>query len=363
MDAAPVWSDCKTFPCEPFVDRVGLFVASYPCQGESCAGKGLGKADPRWLWPYCRRFIHAVRPRAVFLENVDGHVGRGLRSVLADLVALGYRLEGASGEPTWGLFSAEECGAPHRRRRVFIYGELADAKREPGSAEQRPEPGRWKATGPQHVAVPGETCEGLADSDVRECRGQRIARECEIRETASRGCEELGDAAGDDERRSSVAAMHGEGEQAGGSGGRVANADGEKRHGNQRDEDPSGCSGSTDEGYELARLGVGQADSEHTGCGEQRGAVPVPSEHAPFECRLPPYPPRPGDAAGWARVLAVRPDLAPALSDEEEAELQVRELAHGHSSRVDQLRMAGNGVVPDTAERAFRTLHGRMHAK
>ena len=33
---------------------------------------------------------------------------------------------------------------------------------------------------------------------------------------------------------------------------------------------------------------------------------------------------------------------------------------HGHSSRVDRLRLLGNGVVPATAEKAFRTLINRL---
>jgi hypothetical protein len=33
---------------------------------------------------------------------------------------------------------------------------------------------------------------------------------------------------------------------------------------------------------------------------------------------------------------------------------------YGHSSRVDRLRLLGNGVVPATAEKAFRTLIDRL---
>ena len=51
----------------------------------------------------------------------------GLSSVISDLEEVGYRC-------SWGIFSAEECGAPHRRNRVFILALLdaTDSVRERG---------------------------------------------------------------------------------------------------------------------------------------------------------------------------------------------------------------------------------------
>ncbi len=121
LDEAPIWTDCKTFPTEPFkCGRVDLFIASYPCQPFSAAGKRKGPEDERHLWPYVREFVRKTRPGICFFENVEGHVSLGIREVLTDLADLGYRVESDSGEPTWGLFSAAEVGAPHRRKRVFI---------------------------------------------------------------------------------------------------------------------------------------------------------------------------------------------------------------------------------------------------
>ena len=113
LDAAPIWTDLKTFPCQEFRDRVDLLVAGYPCQPFSAAGKRQGADDPRHLWPFIRDAIGIVRPMFCFLENVEGHISLGLSTVVSDLEADGYRT-------TWGIFSAEECGAPHRRKRVFI---------------------------------------------------------------------------------------------------------------------------------------------------------------------------------------------------------------------------------------------------
>jgi len=113
VEAAPIWSDCRAFPWEPFVDRIDLFVASYPCQPFSAAGKRGGADDPRHLWPVVLNWILRVRPLCVFCENVEGHVSLGLSTVISDLEEAGYRT-------SWGIFSASEVGAPHQRKRVFI---------------------------------------------------------------------------------------------------------------------------------------------------------------------------------------------------------------------------------------------------
>lgn len=115
LPAAPVWSDLRSFPGKAFHGMVDILCGGYPCQPWSSAGKRLGKADPRHLWPFFRAQIHAIHPRVVFFENVEGHVSLGLSTVLSDLEEDGY-------QATWGLFSAAEVGAPHRRKRVFILG-------------------------------------------------------------------------------------------------------------------------------------------------------------------------------------------------------------------------------------------------
>jgi DNA (cytosine-5)-methyltransferase 1 len=110
---APVWSDLKTFDGTAWSGRVDLVAAGYPCQPFSLAGKGLGDRDPRHLWPDVARVIQEVQPRVVVLENVQGHVKRGLKQVLLDLDGLGFDAE-------WGVYSASQAGAPHRRNRIFI---------------------------------------------------------------------------------------------------------------------------------------------------------------------------------------------------------------------------------------------------
>jgi len=124
LDACPVW--CGDLADLPTADlpRVDWYTGGYPCQPFSSAGKRRGADDRRHLWPVIAGQLKALRPRGVFFENVAGHLTLGLRDVLADLEELGFRC-------AFGLYSASEIGAPHRRERVFILG-LADADGERG---------------------------------------------------------------------------------------------------------------------------------------------------------------------------------------------------------------------------------------
>ena len=172
MDPAPIWPDLKTFPWAAFRDRVDILTGGYPCQPFSAAGKRLGSDDPRHLWPYIADGIRLLRPRCCFFENVEGHISLGLQCVISDLARLGYRA-------AWGLFSAEECGAPHQRKRVFI---LAIASGLGGASGLS---GQIKG----HEGQPGESDDGggevMADSSStgsQGCRGQRGHGEgsCEV---------------------------------------------------------------------------------------------------------------------------------------------------------------------------------------
>ena len=96
-------------------DRVDLITAGYPCQPFSLAGKRLGAADDRHLWPEVARLIGELRPRWFLGENVAGHINMGLDDVLSDLETLGY-----TARPV--VIPACAVNAPHRRDRVWIMG-------------------------------------------------------------------------------------------------------------------------------------------------------------------------------------------------------------------------------------------------
>ena len=121
LDAAPIYTDLKTFPSEIFRGAVDIITGGYPCQPFSMAGDRKGTDDPRHLWPFIRQHINAIKPSRVFFENVYGHTSLGLSTVISDLEEDGY-----SG--TWGVFSAEEVGAPHQRKRVYIMADSSSAR-------------------------------------------------------------------------------------------------------------------------------------------------------------------------------------------------------------------------------------------
>ena len=120
LGPAPIYTDLKTFPAHLFRDRIELITGGYPCQPFSAAGNRKGADDPRHLWPFIRRHVQTIRPARCFFENVEGHISLGLSTVISDL-------EDDSYQAAWGIFSAEEVGAPHRRKRVFILGNATDS--------------------------------------------------------------------------------------------------------------------------------------------------------------------------------------------------------------------------------------------
>jgi DNA (cytosine-5)-methyltransferase 1 len=120
LDAAPVFTNLKTFPYGRFRGCVDILSGGFPCQPFSNAGVRKATEDPRHLFPFIRDGIRECRPRIVFLENVEGIIsaktGDGesvLKYVLRSLEEVGYRT-------TAGVFSASEVSAPHQRKRVFI---------------------------------------------------------------------------------------------------------------------------------------------------------------------------------------------------------------------------------------------------
>ena len=236
MANCPIYSDLKTFPAREFRGKVHGLIGGYPCQPFSSAGKRQGEKDPRHLWPYLLKHVRAIRPVWCFWENVSGHTTMGLWRVLSDLEEEGYRC-------AWGIFSAEEVGAPHQRKRVFILG---------NSTSKRP-------------------CGGSKDITrvQSEVLGERLESDAELANPTSR------------QPRQSQA-----------------------RNGGQ---DTSG----------------GSEDTQ--------------------------WPARPGEEQyEWEEPRVT------------EAQSQLGGATNGTQHRVDRLRLLGNGVVPQTAELAWRTLWKEM---
>jgi site-specific DNA-cytosine methylase len=260
LDAAPIWTDVKTFPWEEFRGKVDILSGGYPCQPFSAAGKRLGKDDPRHLWPWIADGIRVCRPAVCFFENVEGHISLGLREVIGELEEIGYRA-------TWGLFSAAEVGAPHQRKRVFI---LAHKQ------HQRSQGWLQRGTDSQRKGVDGHAgCCG-ASGRVWPSRPGQLQHEWEPPRVVA-------NTSGIDEQRGSAWAGRGQRGQ------------------------------SDAEEVQRARDGYGQTEPSLGGNAD-------------------------GPAGG----------------------MDYAELCVSCDNRTDELRLLGNGVVPATAERAFRILSARF---
>ena len=120
------------------VEPVEILTGGFPCQDLSHAGKraGLHPGTRSGLWSHMAHAINELQPRLVVIENVlgilsakassdmehcplcmgDGAVStmRALGAVCADLAQVGY-------DAQWPTVRAsDDCGACHRRERVFI---------------------------------------------------------------------------------------------------------------------------------------------------------------------------------------------------------------------------------------------------
>ena len=110
----PIWDDVCTFDGKPWKGKVDVISGGFPCQDISCAGKGEGITGERsGLWGEFARIIFQVRPSYVFVENSPMLTLRGLDRVLGDLSEMGYNAK-------WGIVGADDVGAPHRRKRIWI---------------------------------------------------------------------------------------------------------------------------------------------------------------------------------------------------------------------------------------------------
>ena len=265
LDAAPVFTDVKTFPYGEFRGCVDILSGGFPCQPFSAAGKREGVEDSRHLFPYIADGIRECQPRIVFLENVEGIISAKtadgesvLQYVLRELEGLGYRA-------TAGVFSAAEVGAPHQRKRVFILG-VADSI--------------------------SKGLEGHSGDEYREGRqstGQN-------RPTATSGLPS-----------------------------RWPSRPSEPQH-----------------DWEEPRV---------TAVGDTKGKQGSPSDNGGEQ----------GASSQSKQVQSGGGDCGSLRQSTGQAESGLGRTANGASSRVDRLRLLGNGVVPATAAKAFLTLSQRLN--
>jgi DNA (cytosine-5)-methyltransferase 1 len=313
LDAAPIWTNLKTFPWERFRDKVDILSGGFPCQPFSSAGRRAGDDDPRHLWPHIVKGIKRLgRPSLVFFENVEGIISSKLKSdgwadpvgtpvllhVLRELERVGY-------QATAGVFSAREIGAPHQRKRVFIMGvrsDLSDTGRalvsEMLSATERGDVGDAKS-----VTPPCRRYKSYKSKKRSRHSARHTSSSCITAYPTPRGAEQY-------EWEPPRATM------------------GNAKH--------------REHGTHSSKLRLLQEKSRKRLA--DRPTRPTNARRTEPRDNIKTQPPMGRDADGAPRWM----DYA--------------ELCHAVDNRTDELRLLGNGVVPATAERAFRVMWRELSA-
>jgi DNA (cytosine-5)-methyltransferase 1 len=298
LDDAPIWGDISTFDGREFRGLVDIITGGFPCQPHSVAGKQKGESDARNLWPDTLRIISEVAPRYVLLENVPGILAKGYGgTVIGQLSEAGY-------DCRWEVISASEVGASHLRKRWWCLGVLADSEGERyrgGSSTERGDGERVVQSEEQGWSEVGSETAGrnreLGDSNdtgnsPSKCRTDRDGQ------TEDQGWQGLAFTEPARPNRE------------------LADSDSQR-----------GRSGTTDRQYASDVGQSPQLEERHRG--------------------IPTWPPGPSQSDEWARILAERPDLSPALT--KDALAYFCGVDDGSANRVDKvnrLKALGNGIVP-----------------
>ena len=331
MDDAPIYTDLKTFPAEIFRGKIHGIIGGYPCQPFSSAGKRKGEKDPRHLWPYIREHVRAVRPLWCFFENVRGHTTMGLWRVLSDLEEDGYRTE-------WGLYSAEETGAPHQRIRCFILAKLPDTS---GEGLQRDELGGScdeQVKGLQRSHEPTSELHQVRDGELAHT-ASREPRQSQARnggqDTSGGSEEELGYTA---RERSSECGTKGEV----GSESEATSGEGRESTSSFEHAMSPHHGGATERSYARRRAVRGRTHAMSRQGGRKQHGEGISSKRE-------------------KKRSILRSEQYEWEEPPHEAQSELGGAVDGLTHRVDRLRLLGNGVVPQTAELAWKSLWRKIN--
>lgn len=117
IDVAPIFEDVKALTGRSLVAlRPDMITAGFPCQDiahANVSGKGLVDGEQSSLFFHVLRLADECRcVKLLFLENSENIVNRGFDELCQSLRTRGFRVLSV-------ICSAEECGAPHLRKRWF----------------------------------------------------------------------------------------------------------------------------------------------------------------------------------------------------------------------------------------------------
>jgi len=319
LDAAPVWSNLKTFDGRPWRGKVDCITGGYPCQPFSVAGKKLGTNDPRHLWPDIKRLIQEIEPPICFFENVSNHLRVGFEEVSNDLRQLGYQIKA-------GLFTAAEVGAPHKRERLFIlaYNNSDRCFSDESKTTRKNDQEGWQKFVKKSISGGNDFAASKFSEEqnrfAKQESGPALSNETELADCQNIICQWC------KQQRSRSRKSEA---KAGSDDNELADSESSRTRKHERE---------LWQGSEKHCRELGNTDNERL------------ERHRQCQCssELPSWPPSPADHEGWNRVPN---HLKPAL----------HRMADGMADRVDRIRACGNGVVPLVAAYAWRTLTNGMY--
>jgi DNA (cytosine-5)-methyltransferase 1 len=171
IDTAPIATDVRKLRGSDFTIRIDIIYGGFPCQDISVAGNGRGLSGERsGLFFEIVRLVREIQPPFVFLENVPAITTRGLDRIAAEFSSLRY-------DCRWGILSAHDVGAPHKRDRWFF---LAHSNRGTNRAD-------IGAISGIHRQTPQRETETVSLGDC----GANVAHTDSMRELQSQGCEQV----------------------------------------------------------------------------------------------------------------------------------------------------------------------------
>ena len=302
LDEAPIFGDIDDFiesgASKKYKGYVDVVTAGFPCQPFSVAGKKKGQDDERNKWPQTIQCIRDVGCRYALLENVPGLLNSGyFPEILRSLAEAGF-------DARWTVLGADDCFAPHRRKRLWV---LAYSNAGRIQSEEEVRAGRDTFDdGSPYVADPDSPREQQPTWDNEESRGW------------------FGDSGED--VADSISKQNHRKRKSGESGRDSVGWHPETAQRNERE-------ASTDS---LNRLGEDVADSDSEG---SQGFRRQPESVSEQETR---YPIGGGHQENQSNRWPTEPDVG--------------RVAHGVAHRVDRLKAIGNGQVPRVAATAWEIL-------
>ena len=188
--------DITTFDARSLRGQVDVVVGGFPCQDLSSAGRraGFKRGKRSILFFEMMRVVDETQAPVVFAENVRGllssHEGRDFAAVLHRMAQSGF-------DARWCLLGADDAGAPHQRKRVWILAHRPEHRWGQGQSG----PGQWQGqgglaagggqppamaypagggrrqSGPEHApAVPDGAGAGVAHADISHGHGSGNVR-------------------------------------------------------------------------------------------------------------------------------------------------------------------------------------------